>query len=270
MVEIYKSLPVNGVRRIPYKRDQFGGSDAQGNSMLGHAKSEPAADFIEPARADAEGHSQDEAGYPNLTEQLAGQNRLLNDEITRLTREIEALQTRYSALLAAQTEIEERDKSKGYEIGYRAGVNQAALEAKDRAVALVSAVDIFNYRLSEDLGLIQKDSILLAYEALILIVGEYYKTPEFLNAVLQSAVSKIADRKNIKLHLSNEDYDLVKQMLTDNLFQLQGVADIVSDDRVKKGGCIIETENGIWDARLDSQLERIKDALVIAKDGARK
>lgn len=270
MVEIYKSLPVNGVRRIPYKREQFGGTDAQDNSRSDRVKAEPVADFSEISVADAAINSQDESGYPNLAEQLASQNRLLHEEVLRLTKEIEALQSNYSTLLAAHAETEEEYKNKGYEVGYREGADKAALEARERATAIVSAVDVFNSRLSEDVELMQKDSILLAYEALTLIVGEYYKTPEFLNAILQSAVSKISDKKNIKLHLSREDYELVNQMLSDNLFQLREITDIVADDRVKKGGCIIETENGIWDARLDSQLDRIKDALVITIDGVRK
>lgn len=270
MAEIYKSLPVSGVRRIPYKREQFGGAETQGSSRPDQAKTEPVAGFFEGTAGSVARDSQDESGYPNLAEQLANQNRLLNEEIFRLTKEIETLQTNYSALLAAQTEVDEQHKTKGYEVGYRDGADKAALEARDRIGALVSAVEVFNYRLSEDIGFMQKDSILLAYEALILIVGEHYKTPEFLNAILQSAISKIADKKNLKLHLSREDYDLVNQMLADKLFQLREITDIVADDKVKKGGCIIETENGIWDARLDSQLERIKDALVITMDGLRK
>ncbi len=270
MVEIYKALPVNGVRRIPYKKEQFGGAESQGNSKSDQEKIEPVADFFESTPVSVTGNSQDESGYPNLAEQLANQNRLLNEEVFRLTKEIETLQTNYSALLIAQTEIDEQRKTKGYEVGYRHGADKAALEARDRIGALVSAVEVFNYRLSEDIGLMQKDSILLAYEALILIVGEHYQTPEFLNAILQSAISKIADKKNLKLHLSREDCDLVNQMLTDKHFHLREITDIVADDRVKKGGCIIETENGIWDARLDSQLERIKDALVITMNGLRK
>ena len=43
-----------------------------------------------------------------------------------------------------------------------------------------------------------------------------------------------------------------------------GYSDVtfVADDRVGKGGCIVESSSGSWDGRLETQLQRLKETLV--------
>jgi flagellar assembly protein FliH len=268
MVEIYKSLPVSGARRLPHRDGSLGIESEDQNKT--------AAVSVNSKHVDI-GYETDEKNSlaqvsvldHNLIEQLKDQNRLLNEEVLRLNEELKLIHIKHSELVANQSRIEEQHKNKGYEAGFKNGCDKAEREEKDRISAFVSAIEVFNHRLSEDLGVMQKDSVLLAYEALVLIVGEHYKTPEFMKAILESAVSKIVEKRNIKLHLSSADCNLVNQMLSSKVFQLGALVEVVADDRIKKGGCIIETENGMWDARLDSQLERIKDALVITQEGLR-
>lgn len=89
-------------------------------------------------------------------------------------------------------------------------------------------------------------------------------------------LQRVSDRERIMIYLNPADVPLVEASRDDLTDQVRGVKvfEILSDEHVDRGSCLVETNLGIYDARWRTQLEQITgevEALVtecIATDGS--
>ncbi len=88
--------------------------------------------------------------------------------------------------------------------------------------------------------------------------------PQAVLPVVREAIKYVRDQKEIIVHVEPESYDLIlmargdfQSMLTDGT----AVLEVVSDDALKPGDCVIETPNGGIDARLATQIELMKNSI---------
>ncbi len=92
----------------------------------------------------------------------------------------------------------------------------------------------------------------------------FIDVPKEILPVVRESIKYVRDQKEVKVHVEPNSYDLVlvargelQGMLTDGT----AVLEIISDDALKPGDCVIETPNGGVDARLSTQMEVVKDAI---------
>lgn len=78
--------------------------------------------------------------------------------------------------------------------------------------------------------------------------------------VFRELMTKVSDRRRIKLFVNPSDMELFLSR-SEEMAEIKRVAeifDIVGDENIEKGSCVLETNMGIHDARWSSQLELIK------------
>ena len=92
----------------------------------------------------------------------------------------------------------------------------------------------------------------------------FLDAPQVILPVVREAINHVRDQKEIIIHVEPYSYDLVlmarpefKSMLTDGTATIE----VVSDEALKPGDCVIETPNGGVDARLSTQLDLLKRAV---------
>lgn len=92
----------------------------------------------------------------------------------------------------------------------------------------------------------------------------FLDVPQVILPVVREAINYVRDQKEIKIHVEPDSYDLIlmargefQSMLTDGA----AILEVVSDEALRPGDCIIETPNGGVDARLSTQLELMKTAI---------
>ena len=92
----------------------------------------------------------------------------------------------------------------------------------------------------------------------------FLDVPQTVLPVVREAIRHVRDQREIKIHVDPDSYDLVlmarsefQSMLTDGT----AIIEVVSDEALKPGDCVIETPNGGVDARLSTQLELMKTAV---------
>ena len=82
-------------------------------------------------------------------------------------------------------------------------------------------------------------------------------------SAVREALQLVSNQKQVMLHVHpdqvNEVRDRVSLILSD--FPEIGYVEVISDARLKHGGCILETEVGIIDASIDGQLQALKQAM---------
>ena len=104
--------------------------------------------------------------------------------------------------------------------------------------------------------------VLMAIEKIL--PQHFLDAPQVILPVVHQAIQYVRDQKEIKVHVEPNSYDLIlmarsefQTMLTDGA----AIIEVVSDEALRPGDCIIETLNGGVDARLSTQLELMKDAI---------
>lgn len=92
----------------------------------------------------------------------------------------------------------------------------------------------------------------------------FLDAPQVILPVVREAIKHVRDQKQIKVHVEPYSYDLIlmarsefQSMLTDGT----ALIEVVSDEGLKPGDCVIETPNGSVDARLSTRLELMKSAI---------
>ncbi len=104
--------------------------------------------------------------------------------------------------------------------------------------------------------------VMLAIEKIL--PQHFLDVPQVVLPVVREAIKHVRDQKEIKIHVEPYSYDLIlmarsefQSMLTDGT----AIIEIVSDEALKPGDCVIETPNGDVDARLSTQLNLMKSAI---------
>ena len=109
-------------------------------------------------------------------------------------------------------------------------------------------------------------SLLLAfcYEfAKKIIHAEVSANPQVILPVLQKALSYIADRERLVIRVAKDDWETVsgrKDFWMPVAEKLESIA-IEADERIEKGGCIVESNSGVADARLGVRFDELKEAV---------
>lgn len=111
----------------------------------------------------------------------------------------------------------------------------------------------------------EDDIVAVVMRAIERILPQHFlDVPQVILPVVRETIKYVRDQKEIKVHVEPESYELVlmarpefQSMLTDGT----AVLEIVSDDTLQPGDCVIETPNGGVDARLLTQIELMKSAL---------
>jgi len=158
---------------------------------------------------------------------------------------------------------------KGFAEGHKEGTDAAKTELKETIAnankkaektiqdARNATADYF-VRAENDIAKI----LIMAIEKIL--PQHFIDVPKDVLPVLREAINHVRDQKEIKVHVEPDSYDLVlvarnefQSMLTDGT----AVLEIISDDALKPGDCVIETPNGGVDARLSTQIELMKSAI---------
>ena len=100
------------------------------------------------------------------------------------------------------------------------------------------------------------------------IKTEVTQNPAVVHAVLANALRRITDKDNVRVRVSVADAPRVKEARQDLMETVDGLRfiEIVEDRRVGDGGCMIETNAGTIDAKIETQVAEVARALGVNKD----
>lgn len=144
--------------------------------------------------------------------------------------------------------------------GYKAGLEKAQSDIdqlKDNLINFLNAKqEVFEY--------IAPDILEISIEiARKIVKKEIEQDPEMVLSAIMDVLKTVSrDEKKISLKVNPAQYQLVKTNMPaiNSSLGLEVKTNIVSDDTIDIGGCILHTSNGIVDATVNTQLEVIKEA----------
>jgi flagellar assembly protein FliH len=83
--------------------------------------------------------------------------------------------------------------------------------------------------------------------------------PGVVGRIVENLLKRLSDRERIMVYLNPSDVTMIEESKESLMDSIRGVKffELLSDDHVDKGSCLIETNLGIYDARWRTQLEQV-------------
>ena len=252
-----EKLVIDNNDRIRRRLEEL--SRGEGNPEGGFVSGLAIADVIETPE-DATGNvikDQDEA------KELLEQSRAEAEEL-RVQAQAEAERILEEARAQAQAEkqqVLEQAKQQGYMEGMsRAQAHEGAMEQEYQEKARLLEEEYEQQIEMLEPNLVE--AITGIYEHIFHVELSSYR--EILMGLISDVLHKLDGSRSFIIHVSKDDYAYVnmqkKQMLTGAVSESVSV-DVVEDATVGRNECMIETENGIFDCGLGTQLSELKKRL---------
>lgn len=168
-------------------------------------------------------------------------------------------------------EVLEEARAKAAEEGRSEGYKQGIEQAKSESHAKLNALQKLMHSVSNVLDgqiLESEDMIVaVAFESTCKILGNRLLENEGVKAVVREVINRAKDREQLIVRVSRADYQMLEREKLDFLSTDEvGRVELVQDDRVTLGGCLVETSGGSLDGRLETQIQLLREILL----GARK
>ena len=164
-------------------------------------------------------------------------------------------------LVSRAQEESEFIKKSAFEEGYRAGLEKANED-----------IDVFRTQLAQFLNAkkevfeyIAPDILEISVDiAKVIIKKEVEADPQVLiNTIIDVLRTVSKNEPKITIKVRPQSVQFIKDTIPNITYQygIDSKINIVSDPSIEEGGCVFQTNNGIVDASIDTQLEIIKKAL---------
>lgn len=138
--------------------------------------------------------------------------------------------------------------------GYEDGLRQAQFEQAERMIEHAS-------RMVDHFAAIEGRMVTLVMQAVRRIVADFSDTDRVL-AVVRNGLAVMRTQKQLTLRMAPDVVETVKARATELLEAFPGVGmlDFVPDSRLKGDAAILESEIGVVEASIETQLQAIEQA----------
>lgn len=161
--------------------------------------------------------------------------------------EAEAARTREKAKIAFEAE-----KKRGYDEGIAAGKMEIAMQKLDLVDQSVAFMESVESKMA--------DVVMKALRSFMVETGDKAMVIEIVRKTMAAV---IRTQKQVVLKVAPEMAEHVKSKITDLKIAYPTVEtfDVVEDSRLKGAACVLETEAGVADASVETQLAAIEKSL---------
>ncbi len=180
---------------------------------------------------------------------------------------IEQARRKAEALLAEAEQAAQQIKQDAWNEGFAEGRKAAEAEYANIIREAENRIAEFETEKEEYWKNIEPELVKLAIEiAAKIIHSEVKANSETVVGVAKAAIRQVRQRESIRVRVNPADLETTKSQKNELLESADGIQhlEIVDDRRVDQGSVILETEDGILDARIRTQLSETEKALMEA------
>ncbi|MBM7581378.1 flagellar assembly protein FliH [Caldicoprobacter guelmensis] len=194
-------------------------------------------------------------------------------EIEMVKRDAEAIrhkaQEEAKTIIAEATKEAQRIKEQAREAGFQAGFQKGLEDAQKQFLSEIDEVQRMKEEVIREREMLYKqfeqDIVALALDIAKRAIYDRLETDdEALAQLIESTLRKIQGRVKVQLKVSKQDYDRIGQLKERFLAKLPHIEDmdIVADDFLSSGSCVVDTGRGIVDGSVDTRIREIEAVLV--------
>jgi len=160
-------------------------------------------------------------------------------------------------------DIEEKAYAKGFVRGERAGI-ESGNEKIESVVNCIKQGLAELKKIKQDIYLETEQEIVNLAMAIArkIVCNEISINKDTVVNVVKGAVEKVEGDEKVKVKLSSKDFEFIKNEKPEIIDKITNIenAGFIMDESVCDGGCIIETESGDIDSRIEKQFQAIEEA----------
>ncbi|MDP0560996.1 MAG: HrpE/YscL family type III secretion apparatus protein [Candidatus Endonucleobacter sp. (ex Gigantidas childressi)] len=136
--------------------------------------------------------------------------------------------------------------------GYLAGLEESQFEQAEQILTVVSRT--INY-----LAGIEKSMVDILLTGVKKIIGDFDQE-EVAVSLVKSALQHVRNEKQVTIRVPQSQYSMIKGRVSEILEEYAGVGfiDLVADERLTMGDCIMESEIGLVETSVDVQLRALQ------------
>jgi flagellar assembly protein FliH len=183
------------------------------------------------------------------------------DEVLRKARQQSEL------ILSRANEEADKIKKQAWQEGLREGQSKANEELQAKTQKLLSEIETIKYQIEKDKETFyaqsQEEMLTLALDIAKKIIGDKMEEDDKTFArIARNVLKKVKNPSKITLRVSKDDYDdllKAKDLLYTAVDEIDEL-DILKDESLKKGSCLVDTGNGVLDGGIDTQFELLQAA----------
>jgi len=211
-----------------------------------------------------------------LPEELTGQTIRSPSTVASQNLGADALnsaveQARHTVLTQIKVEAEaarELGRQRGLREGRLTGVEEVKQEFASEIGRVRSIADKLPQALKDGITDHEDTLVAIAFEAVCKILGDAAVTHDGVRAIVRQAATRTPAAKKITVRLHAADLALLtKAEILDAVLPSGITVSWAADKHVSLGGCLIEGDGGTLDARLETQIDRVRETLVTARQG---
>jgi len=154
--------------------------------------------------------------------------------------------------------------AKGYEAGFREGFQTAKEHETERLKRFEKDLETFIARIEHALELWYEkaESGLAQYASEIakkILAEELTLRPEAIVSLAREAIKRVRNSSTVRIRVNPFDLSTLEERKEELFRIVAGVRgiELAGDETLERGSVILETENGILDARIETQLENL-------------
>lgn len=165
---------------------------------------------------------------------------------------VDAAQSKAESIIAEARDAFELEKQRGYQDG----LEKAKVEHAETMLATLSRCNEYYLQVEEKMTGVVLDAVRKIINS--------FDDVDITASAVREALQLVSNQKQVILHVHPDQVTEVRERVSSILsdFPEVGYVEVISDARLKHGGCILETEVGIIDASIDGQLQALKQAMV--------
>ncbi|MCO7227009.1 HrpE/YscL family type III secretion apparatus protein [Pleionea sp. CnH1-48] len=152
--------------------------------------------------------------------------------------------------LAAQKAYQE-----AIERGYQEGKEKAAAEFLDQRFLMMSqAIDYFEH--------LEKQVVEIIISVTKKIFDDY-EPDERISQIAQKSLKALGEENTIKIRVCSDEAEGLRKNISHILDRFSNIKfiDVIADEKLRPGSCIVESGLGNIDASIDTQLKTLRTAL---------
>jgi flagellar assembly protein FliH len=178
-------------------------------------------------------------------------------------------QARESVLAQFKDEAEkarELGRQRGLQEGRLAGAEEAKKSFESELARVRSIAGKLQQAVESGIRGMEDVAIAIAFEATCKMLGTAAVTREGIQGLVKEAVAHAINTERVVVRLHAGDLSALREVdALDTALQSGTQVSWVADDSIELGGCVVETDGGELDARLETQVERLRATLVAAR-----
>jgi flagellar assembly protein FliH len=183
----------------------------------------------------------------------------------QLRKEAESI---VSGAEARAASIEQDAHDKGYEKGFAEGLEKGEQkgrnDAAEKTAKLENLLQMINQERKSLYGQYEHDVVELVKMIVDKLVDhEVSVNPKVILACLKTSLNYVIENSVVKVHLNGNDFTRIREAGFEDLELIEGFnqLELIEDQSVSEGGCLLETEFGEVDATLENRKEKIVEII---------